>query len=54
MATIDAAREIVAQEGKQFDPNVVAAFRKVVKDFEQARLKYKDELEGIHDLDFGA
>ena len=52
MNTVDAAREVVAQEGKQFDPRLVAAFRKVVRQFEQVRAKYKDELEGIHDLDF--
>jgi hypothetical protein len=27
---------------------------KVVKEFDAVRAKYKDELEGIHDLDFGA
>jgi putative two-component system response regulator len=51
-SALDAAREIVAQDGKQFDPKVVAAFRKVAKDFEAVRARHKDELEGIHDLDF--
>jgi putative two-component system response regulator len=52
IATIDAAKKISAESGKQFDPSVVAAFMKVVKEFDGVRHKYKDELEGIHDLDF--
>jgi putative two-component system response regulator len=52
IATIDAAKRIGAESGKQFDPSVVAAFMKVVKDFDGVRHKYKDELEGIHNLDF--
>jgi putative two-component system response regulator len=52
IATIDAAKRIAAESGKQFDPSVVAAFMKVVKEFDGVRHKYKDELEGIHDLDF--
>ena len=54
ISTIDAAKKIAAESGKQFDPTVVAAFMKVVKDFDEVRKKYKDELEGIHDLDFAA
>ena len=53
IATVDAAKRISADAGKQFDPSVVAAFLKVVRDFDAVRHKYKDELEGIHDLDFG-
>ena len=52
VSSIDAARKIAAESGKQFDPTVVAAFMTVVKDFDEARKKYRDELEGIHDLDF--
>jgi putative two-component system response regulator len=53
IATVDAAKKISAEGGKQFDPSVVAAFLKVVREFDAVRHKYKDELEGIHDLDFG-
>jgi len=49
---MEAAKIIAAESGKQFDPKVVAAFVKVVKEFDEVRGKYKDELEGIHDLDF--
>jgi putative two-component system response regulator len=53
IATVDAAKRISAESGKQFDPSVVAAFLKVVRELDAVRHKYKDELEGIHDLDFG-
>jgi putative two-component system response regulator len=52
ISSMDAAKRIAADAGKQFDPAVVAAFMKVVKDFDAVRAQYKDELEGIHDLDF--
>jgi len=52
IATMEAAKRIAAESGKQFDPAVVGAFMKVVKQFDQVHSKYKDELEGIHDLDF--
>ena len=52
VSSMDAAKKISADSGKQFDPSVVAAFMKVVKEFDEVRVKYKDELEGIHDLDF--
>ena len=54
ISTMDAANKIAAESGKQFDPSVVAAFMKVVKEFDEVRAKYKDELEGIHNLDFAA
>ena len=54
IATVEAARRIAAEAGKQFDPTVVAAFMKMVKEFDEVRGKYKDELEGIHNLDFAA
>ena len=54
ISAMEAAKKINADAGKQFDPAVVAAFMKVVKDFDAVRAKYKDELEGIHDLDFGS
>jgi putative two-component system response regulator len=52
ISSMDAAKKISAESGKQFDPSVVAAFMKVVKDFDAVRAKFKDELAGIHDLDF--
>jgi putative two-component system response regulator len=52
MTTKEAARVIAFESGKQFDPTVVAAFLKVLPDMEVVHTKYKDELEGIHDLDF--
>ena len=52
ISTPEAAKKIAEQSGKQFDPKVVAAFMKVVKAFDEVRKKYRDELEGIHDLDF--
>ena len=54
ISAMDAAKKIAAESGKQFDPSVVAAFMKVVKEFDEVRTRYKDELEGIHDLDFGS
>ena len=52
VSTMEASKIIAAESGKQFDPRVVAAFIKVAKEFDEVRGKYKDELEGIHDLDF--
>ena len=52
IGTMEAAKKIAAEGGKQFDPTVVAAFMKALKNFEDVRRKFKDELEGIHDLDF--
>jgi putative two-component system response regulator len=52
ISATEAARIISAESGKQFDPKVVAAFMKVAKQIEEVRGKYKDELEGIHNLDF--
>jgi putative two-component system response regulator len=52
MSSADASKRIQAEAGKQFDPTVVAAFGRMWKEFEAVRAKYKDELEGIHDLDF--
>ena len=54
IGTIEAGKIVVAESGKQFDPKVVAAFLKVAKNFEKVRAHFKDELEGIHDLDFGS
>jgi putative two-component system response regulator len=54
ISSVEAGRIVVAESGKQFDPKVVAAFVKVAKNFEKVRAHFKDELEGIHDLDFGS
>jgi putative two-component system response regulator len=54
ISSMDAAKKVAADSGKQFDPKVVAAFMKVVKQFDEIRANHKDELEGIHDLDFGS
>jgi putative two-component system response regulator len=54
VSSMEAAKKISAESGKQFDPAVVAAFMKVVKEFDEVRVKYKDELEGIHNLDFAS
>ncbi len=52
ISAMEAAKKIAAESGKQFDPAVVAAFMKVVKYFDEIRSRHKDELEGIHDLNF--
>ena len=46
------ARAIVAESGKQFDPAVVAAFRKVLPKMVEVNKTVRDELKGIHNLDF--
>jgi putative two-component system response regulator len=50
-ATIAASR-IVQESGKQFDPQVVDAFKKQLHKMIEVKNKIPDELEGIHDLDF--
>jgi putative two-component system response regulator len=52
LAPMEAAKKVLEQAGKQFDPKVVAAFQKVMQDFEAVRKEHRDELEGIHNLDF--
>ena len=54
IGVVEAGRIVVGESGKQFDPKVVAAFTKVARNFEKVRSHFKDELEGIHDLDFGS
>ena len=54
MSSAEATKRIQAESGKQFDPTVVAAFTRLWKEFELVRAKYKDELAGIHNLDFAA
>jgi putative two-component system response regulator len=48
----EAAKRIIAESGKQFDPRVVVAFQKALAAFEKVRQTFPDELQGIHDLDF--
>ncbi len=50
----DAIGRISEQSGKQFDPRLVAAFQKSAQKFDDVRKQFRDELEGIHDLDFSA
>jgi len=50
----EAVKRVAAEAGKQFDPTVAAACVKLVKELDEVRGRHKDELEGIHDLDFGA
>ena len=47
-----AARTIVSEEGKQFDPAVIAAFRKALPGMAEVQKTVRDELKGIHNLDF--
>ena len=47
-----AERQIIEGGGTQFDPELVSAFKNVVRDFEKIKRTFHDELEGIHDLDF--
>jgi putative two-component system response regulator len=54
MTSAEATKRIQAEAGKQFDPTVVAAFSRLTKEFDEVRAKYKDELAGIHNLDFAA
>ena len=52
ISSAEAVKRISAESGKQFDPSVATALMKVVAQFEEVRARYKDELEGIHDLNF--
>ncbi|MGA8006129.1 MAG: HD domain-containing phosphohydrolase [Burkholderiales bacterium] len=47
-----AARAIEAEAGKQFDPAVVAAFRTTLPRIAEVQKTVRDELKGIHNLDF--
>ncbi|HUJ86816.1 MAG TPA: HD domain-containing phosphohydrolase [Burkholderiales bacterium] len=47
-----AARTIASEAGKQFDPAVIAAFRKALPKIADVQKTVRDELKGIHDLDF--
>ena len=52
---VSAAAKIIAEEsGKQFDPKLVQAFAKTLPEFIQVRSALRDELEGIHNLDFSS
>ena len=50
----EAAKLIVAESGKQFDPKLVEAFRKALPGLIEVKNTLRDELEGIHNLDFSA
>jgi len=52
MSVEDAARVIVSEAGKQFDPAIIEAFKKALPKIAAVRKSIKDELEGIHNLDF--
>lgn len=54
MTVQEAGNTIVNEAGKQFDPAVVDAFRKVARKFVEVQRVIPDELAGIHDLDFAA
>jgi putative two-component system response regulator len=51
---LEAVRQIVAQSGKKFDPRIVTAFQKNVPKLDGVRKAFRDELVGIHDLNFTA
>jgi putative two-component system response regulator len=50
----EAAKRIAAESGKQFDPKLVEAFGRARPKMIEAKNAMRDELEGIHDLDFSA
>ncbi|MEJ2174052.1 MAG: response regulator [bacterium] len=54
MSVEDAARVIASEAGKQFDPAIVEAFKKALPKIAAVRTSIRDELEGIHNLDFSA
>lgn len=54
MSVEAAAHAIVAESGKQFDPAIVDAFTKALPKMAAVRKAIRDELAGIHDLDFSA
>jgi len=47
-----AAARILQESGKQFDPQIVDAFKKKLHKMIEVKNIISDELEGIHDLDF--
>jgi putative two-component system response regulator len=54
LPVLQAVRAIAAQSGKTFDPRVVAVFQKNVGKLDGVRKAFRDELQGIHDLNFTA
>jgi len=52
LSVTEAVSRIVQESGKQFDPQVVDAFKKQVHKLIEVKNMISDELEGIHDLDF--
>jgi putative two-component system response regulator len=54
MSVEEAAHAIIAESGKQFDPAMVDAFTKALPKMAAVRKAIRDELVGIHNLDFSA
>ena len=54
MSFAEAAREIIAGAGKQFDPAVIEGFRKGIPEMRKVREAYSDKLGDIINLDFSA
>ena len=52
MSVDDAAKVIISEAGKQFDPALIEAFKKALPEMKTVRDSIRDELEGIHNLDF--
>lgn len=54
LPVLESVRQIVARSGSKFDPRVIAALQKNVPKLDQVRKAFRDELIGIHDLNFTA
>ncbi|MGE0876581.1 MAG: HD-GYP domain-containing protein [Burkholderiales bacterium] len=50
----EAARRIVAESGRQFDPAMVEVFRTALPKMAGIVRAFPDRMEGLHDLDFSA
>ncbi|MSQ55350.1 MAG: response regulator [Betaproteobacteria bacterium] len=54
MSFAEAARQVIASAGKQFDPAVVEAFRKAMPEIRKVYATYEDKLGDLINLDFSA